>query len=340
MRRWAARSLAALALLMACVMPVRGESRSHGYLFLPFEDRAPDPSRDWMQEAMAISLGEYFLAAAQEVIARDDRLMAMDELSVPSGAPLTLATSIKLGRHFAAGGDGPGADRLVVGRFTLDQGQIVVSARVLDLDSNRAGSWKQEEGSLKDLLKIQRALAHALLRGDGFSGNNLAAASDDTGAGHSFPLVAYESCIRGLIEVSPGRQQSLFRKALEQSPGYPKASFHLGRILARGGKSQEAEAVLRKASAEPVPYIAEYHSLLGILALDAGRLSDAEAEAQKSLALKDTAEVRILRARIARAHDDPETARAELDRAAALDPDNPDVDTVRRQIEKPAVPRR
>jgi tetratricopeptide (TPR) repeat protein len=150
--------------------------------------------------------------------------------------------------------------------------------------------------------------------------------------------VAYENYVRALIEPDPARQRSFLRRALEQSPGYPKACFQLGRILSRAGKGREAEAVLKQASREPVPYAAEYHALLGILALDAGRLSEAESEAGKSLSLRDTAEVRVLRARIARANSDPEAARAELDRAALLDPENPDVDALRRQIETGPAP--
>ena len=350
----ASRLTVLLALLLAFVLPANGgaasndepsaisesiapdDSRTHSYLILPFEDSAPEPPRDWLREAMSISLGEYFRGAGQRVVEREDRILAMEELSVPAGAPLTLATSIKLGRHFAAAQDGPRADRLVVGKFSLDQGQIIVSARVLSLDSNRSGPWKEEQGSLKDLLELQRSLSHSLLREDGLSADSLSAAADDAEAGGSFPLVAYESYIRGLIEPAPGRQQSLLRKAVEQSPGYPKACFHLGRILAKSGKGGEAEAILKKASADPVPYSALYHALLGSLALDGKRLPEAEAEAGKSLSLGETAEGRILKARIALSRGDPDTARSELDRAAALDPENPDIEAFRRQIEKPA----
>jgi tetratricopeptide (TPR) repeat protein len=327
------------ALLAVCAPGTRAESRRHTYLVLPFEDGAADPSRGWMREAMALSLGEYFQCAGEKTVSRDDRLLAMEELSLPAGAPLTLATSIKLGRQLATEKEGPSADRLVVGRFTLDQGQISLSARVVNLQSNRAAPWKEEQGSLKDLLQLQRSLARTLLKSDGVSSGDLVAASDEAGAGHAFPLVAYESYVRGLIEPSPGRQISLLRKALDQSPGYPKACFHLGRMLARGGKAREAAAVLKESSAEPVPYAAEYHALLGILALDDGRLSDAESEARKSFSLSDTAEVRILRAKIARANNRPEEARAELERAAAMDPENPDVEALRRQLASPAVQR-
>ena len=90
--RIAPRLLTILVLILVPVSAPRGAAvRHHGYLILPFEDAAGDPSRGWMREAMSISLGEYFLTAGERVVSRDDRLMAMEELSLPTGAPLTLA---------------------------------------------------------------------------------------------------------------------------------------------------------------------------------------------------------------------------------------------------------
>jgi tetratricopeptide repeat protein len=328
--------------LAACLVPATaafsGEA-AHTYLILPFEDSAPDGSRDWLQEAMALSLADYFLGAGQQVVAREDRLSAMDEMELPAGAPLTLATALSLGKHFRSGDEGLMPDRLVVGKFSLDNGQLAMAARVLRLDANAAAPWREESGSLKDLLKLQKSLAHALLRSDGASASKLASHADNADSGGAFPLVAYESYIRGLIDPSPGRQVSYLRKAIEQSPGYPKACYQLARILARTGKRGEVESVLKVIAGEPDPYSAEYHSLKGSLELEAGRLSEAEAQARLSLAVRETSEVHVLLARIARAQGDPTRALQELDRAEALDPDNPDLTTIRRQIQKDAGPR-
>ena len=310
----------------------------HTYLILPFEDSAPDGSRDWLQEAMALSLADYFLGASQRVVAREDRLAAMEELELPPGAPLTLATSLRLGRHFRSGEEGLVPDRLVVGKFSLDNGQLAMAARVLRLDANSAAPWREESGSLKDLLRMQKSLAHALLRSDGAAASKLASHADNADSGAAFPLVAYESYIRGMIDPSAGKQISYLRKAIEQSPGYPKASFQLARILAHAGKREEAEGVLKGIAGDPDPYGAEYHSLKGSLDLDAGRLSEAEAQARLSLAARETSEVHVLMARIARAQADPSRALQELNRAEALDPDNPDIALVRRQIQKDAPP--
>jgi hypothetical protein len=313
---------------------------AHTYLILPFEDSAPDGSRDWLQEAMALSLADYFLGASQRVVPREDRLSAMEELELPPGAPLTLATSLRLGRRFRSETEGRLVpDRLVVGKFTLDKGQLAMVARVLRLDANGAAPWREESGSLKDLLKLQKSLAHALLRSDGMTASKLASHADNADSGGAFPLVAYESYIRGLIDPSAAKQVSYLRKATEQFPGYPKATFQLARILVHSGKRGEAEGVLKGIAGEPDPYAAEYHSLKGTLDLDAGRLSEAEAQARLSIAARDTAEVHVLLARIARAQADPSRALQELNRAEALDPDNPDIAPIRRQIQKDLPPR-
>jgi tetratricopeptide repeat protein len=331
-----------LLALAVCLLPTAaafsGEP-GHAYLILPFEDSAPDGSRDWLQEAMALSLADYFLGAGQRVVAREDRLSAMEEMELPAGAPLTLATALRLGRQFRTAEEGLIPDRLVVGRFSLDNGQLAMTARVLRLDANGAAPWREEAGSLKDLLKLQKSLAHALLRSDGAGAAKLASHADNADSGGAFPLVAYESYIRGLIDSSSARQISYLRKAIEQSPGYPKASYQLARILAHAGKRGEAEGALKGIAGEPDPYAAEYHSLKGTLELDAGRLSEAEAQARLSLSIRETSDVHVLLARIARAQGDPTRALQELDRAEALDPDNPDLAPVRKQIQKDSGPR-
>jgi len=312
---------------------------SHVYLILPFEDSAPDGSRDWLQEAMALSLGDYVLGAGQKVVSREDRLAAMDELDLPAGAPLTLATSLRLGKQLRSEGDTMVPDRLIVGKFSLDKGQLSMSARVLRLDANGAQPWKEESGNLKDLLKLQKSLAHSVLKGDAVPVSNLASHADNSDTGGSFPLVAYESYIRGLIDPAAAKQVTYFRKAIQLSPGYPKACFQLARLLARAGKRAEAEGVLKGITGEPDPFTAEYYALWGNLDLDAGRLSEAEDKARRSVAARETAEAHVLLARIARAHADPTKALEELQRAETLDPDNPDVVPARRQIQKDFPPR-
>ncbi len=312
---------------------------AHTYLILPFEDSAPERSRDWLREAMALSLADYFLGAGQHVVDREERLSAMEELDLPDSAPLTLATSLRLGRHFRSRDAGPVPDRLVVGKYSLEDGQISATARVLRLDANAAFPWKEESGNLQDLLHLQKSLAQALLRSDSVGTGNLASHSDDASAGRSFPLVAYENYIRGVIEPSPAKQLGYLNKAVELFPGYPKAGYQLARLLARSGKKKEAEDVLKGMAGEPSPYGAEYHAFKGGLHLDAGRLPEAETEAKQSLSIKETAAGHILMAKLAVSRSDPARALRELDRAEALDPDDPDVDSLRRQIAKSPAPK-
>jgi tetratricopeptide (TPR) repeat protein len=338
-RRIPVGALVALSAVLSAP-PAAGAEGARTFLILPFEDSASDPAREWLREGMAISLGDYLLAAGQQVVPREERLLAAEELGLPSGAPLTHATAIKIGRHLRSRGDGTLPDRLILGKFTLDDGALSLSGRVLDLTANRAGPWKQEAGNLKDLLRIQRQLAVSLLRSEGIPSSNLFPASDDARAGNAFPLVAYESYIRAILLPEPRDQMALLRKATQQSPGYPKAVFQLARILGRAGRTREAEAALKGIAGRPDPYGAEYHTLRGQLALDAGRASEAEEQGRTSLALKETAEARILLARVERTRGNLDRAREELDRAAALDPAHPDLDPLRRALEKETAARR
>ena len=334
-----ARRFAVAAGLLAAVSWLPCSAATHTYLILPFEDSAPDRSRDWLREAMALSLGDYFLGSGQQVVDREERLAAMEEMDLPASAPLTLATSLRLGRHFRSRGAGPVPDRLVVGKYSLEDGQISATARILRLDANAAFPWKEESGSLQDLLRLQKSLAQALLRSDSVGAGNLASHSDDANAGRGFPLVAYENYIRGLIDPAPAKQLGYLSRAVELSPGYPKAGYQLARLLARSGKKKEAEDILKGMTGEPAPYGAEYHAFKGGLELEAGRLPEAEAEAKQSLSIKETAAGRILLARLAWARSNSAVALRELDRAEQLDPDNPDVDTLRRQITKDSPPK-
>ncbi|HEU5181074.1 MAG TPA: hypothetical protein VFW45_09790 [Candidatus Polarisedimenticolia bacterium] len=333
------RRLAVAAALTGAVSVAPSLAATHTYLILPFEDSAPERSRDWLREAMALSLADYFLGAGQHVIDREERLAAMEELDLPDSAPLTLATSLRLGRHFRSRDGGQVPDRLVVGRYSLEDGQISATARVLRLDANAAFPWKEESGNLQDLLHLQRSLAQSLLRSDSVGTGNLGSHSDDASAGRNFPLVAYENYIRGMIEPSPAKQLGYLNKAVELFPGYPKAGYQLARLLARSGKKKEAEDVLKGMTGEPSPYGAEYHAFKGTLELDAGRIPEAEAEAKQSMSIRETAAGHILMAKLALSRSDAARALRELDRAEELDPDDPDVDALRRQVTKTPAPK-
>lgn len=296
------------------------------YLVLPFEEeKTPDPARYWMREAMALSLGDYLIAAGQRVVDRGERLLTMEGLGLPNGAALSLATSIRLG-HILQEANGTQPDRLIVGRISLVDGQIELSARVLDLTENQATPWRRHKGKLQDLLRVQEALARSLLKEEGLKAVDWELVSDDAEAGHDFPLLAYENYVRALITLDAEERHSLLLKATQQFPGYPKASFRLGELLFRQGNTSGAAVALGRIKGEPHPYSAEYHALLGQLALGKKRIEVAEAEAVKSMAARETPEGRILMALLERAKGNLEASRREMDRARELDPKHPDLE--------------
>ena len=132
---------------------------AHTYLILPFENTAEDRSLDWLSTGLAHALGEYLLGFGQQVMDDEDRSVLLEGSGIPAGAPLALASALELGRKTLQRAGGPRSDRLVLGRFNLDQGDFTLAARVIDIRQEKARPWVQRTGRLKDLLEVQRDLA-------------------------------------------------------------------------------------------------------------------------------------------------------------------------------------
>ena len=134
------QSLASLAALPAAGAVTE---KPHAYLIMPFENTAEDRSLDWVSTGLAYSLGEYFLAFGQQVMDAEERSVLLEGSGIPAGAPLALASALELGRKTMARTGGLRIDRLILGRFNLDNGDIVLAARVIDLRQEKARPWLQ-----------------------------------------------------------------------------------------------------------------------------------------------------------------------------------------------------
>ena len=103
------------------------------------------------------------------------------------------------------------------------------------------------------------------------------------------------------------------------------AAFHLdrGRRLFQQEQDREAMAELRRA-VYLLPYEAEAHLMIGRIHLRAGRPQDAEDALKISLWSQDTAPARVALAETYLSLKNTAAARAELERALALDPASAD----------------
>lgn len=328
----------AVPLLLLAALPAGGSllaapspSPSHAYLILPFENVAEDRSLDWLSAGLAHDLQEYLLGFGQQVMDDEERSVLLEGSGIPPGAPLALASALELGRKNLQRPGGTRTDRLVLGRFNLDQGSIALSARVIDIRQEKARPWLQRSGRLKDLLQVGRDLAVDLAH------NEKIPLSDNRSAilqkqSEDAPLLAFETYCRAMAESDSKRRLQLLRKALQQYPGYPKAAYQAGALLAREERWEDAAAVLGKASSDPFPYESDYHLLNALVALRRKDPQAAITASRRALAIADTARGHLLLGRALQATGDREAALAELDKAKAVDPSDPEIEDLRRAI--------
>lgn len=311
---------------------------AHAYLIMPFENTAEDPALDWLSPGLAHSLGEYLLGFGQQVMDPEERTVLLEGSGIPPGAPLALASALELGRRTLARPTGLRVDRLVLGRFNVDQGDITVAARVIDLKREKARAWQSRSGRLKDLLQLGRDLAVAMARDEKIA---ITDGREEFLRKHTedVPLLAFETYCRAVCESDSKERLRLLRKALQQYPGYPRAAYQAGALLAREERWEDAAAVLGKASSDPFPYESDYHLLNAQVALGRKDPQAAIAEARRALAIAETARGHLLLGRALQASGDSPAALAELEKAKSADPTDAEIEEVRRTIERVKNPR-
>jgi hypothetical protein len=335
------RGLTLVLLLSGSGLDSPAAAAGRTYLILPFENTAEDPSLDWLSTGLALTLGEYLLGLGERVVDEDDRAVLLEGSGIPAGAPVALASALELGRRMRARPGSPHGrpDRLILGRFNLLDGGLTLSARAIDLEVEKARPWVTRDGRLQDLMEVQNALALALAREEGIQITGSRGALLEKQAG-GVPLLAFETYCRALAESDARKRLQMLRRALQQFPGYPKAAFQAASLLVKEERWDEAVKSLEQASAAPHPYEAEFSLLSATVALQKRDARAALEAARRALQHADTARGHALLGRALLASGDGESARAELDRALALDPNEPEIDDLRRALEAGPRPTR
>ncbi|HEV8701362.1 MAG TPA: hypothetical protein VGV60_08840 [Candidatus Polarisedimenticolia bacterium] len=337
-----AASLPLLLVLTAGPAPLAGEPAAttpHGYIIMPFENSSEDRSLEWLSSGLAHTLGEYLLGFGQRVMDDEDRSVLLEGSGIPEGAPLALASALELGRKTVARPAGVRIDRLVLGRFNVDNGDITLAARSIDIRKEKARPWLSRTGRLKDLLAVHRNLALALAKDENLEVSEgraelLRKQSEDA------PLLAFDTYSRAMAESDSKKRLQLLRRALQQFPGYPKAAYQAGSLLAREERWEEAASVLAQASSDPFPYESDFHLLAALVALKRKDPQGAVAEAKRALAMGDTARGHLLLGRALQATGDAAGAQAEMGKAQSSDPTGADLDDLRRVLDEGKNPRR
>jgi tetratricopeptide (TPR) repeat protein len=202
-----------------------GEGR---VLVMPFDGVGRDSHLYWLSEASAVLLGADLGGRGVDVMTRDERVRAFDELQLPGRASLSLATIIRVGELV-------GAADIIFGTLAPDGDRLLVKVRSIKLDIGRLRPEVVEQGPLTELFATFDRIAGQL------AGAEAPAGSPDQSLP---PLPAFESYVKGLLAETPATGIKFLQTALAQFPAYDLARIAQWRIYAAEGDHAKALAAI------------------------------------------------------------------------------------------------
>ena len=240
---WRGLILCALVALVALPLFAQTEKASdadwdgHLVWVLPFENNSTQAGLDWIGASFPDILDQRLSSAGFLTIRREDRRYAMQHLGLPADFHPTQATAYRIGQTLDA-------DYVVFGSYTVANGRIQATARVLEMHGPSMSSPLEEEGSLDQLINIEDDLAWKTA----MQINPTLNLDEQTflAASRDLRLDAFENYIRGLVE--PGVEERIghLTKAVQISPGYVQAWFALGQAYFENQEYDQAEAAFDK----------------------------------------------------------------------------------------------
>lgn len=260
-----------VVILFVLGSPVLAGAGPRTVLVFPMESLSERTDVNWIAEGAAELLSERLTGPYCVALSKEERHTAYDQLGIPRGTPLTLASSYKVAEIL-------GAEWVIVGDFNVDQDELRARVQLLDLRHMRLSPPLEAAGALTDLVDLYTRLAWRVL----------ATSHPDFTVGKEeefrkqFPelrLDAFESYIRGVLAHDPETKIRFFREADRRDPSDQRAAFELGRYYFEEKDYAHSAAWLRKVS-EKNPNYPEAVFLLAVNDFFLGR----EAEAEKGFA--------------------------------------------------------
>ncbi len=231
--------LALVAFSCAAQKPSTADANWDGHLVmvLPFENNSAQPGVDWIGASFPDILNQRLTSAGFLTIRREDRRYAMQHLGLPADFHPTQATAYRIAQTLDA-------DYVVFGNYTVANGRITATARVLVMHGPSMGATLEQQGNLDQLINIEDELAWKIaMQIDptlNLDEQTFLASSRD------LRLDAFENYIRGLVEPTVEERIGHLNKAVEISPGYVQAWFALGQAYFENQQYDHAEAAFAK----------------------------------------------------------------------------------------------
>ncbi|MCA1562470.1 MAG: hypothetical protein LC804_20130, partial [Acidobacteria bacterium] len=200
------------AAVLAGAITAAGQTASR-VLVMPFENARRDAAVHWLGEATAVLLAEELNARGVPAIMRSHRVRVFEQLHLPSAAPLSRATLIKVGQL-------AGASEVIVGSFRVDGPQLMVSAHSIRIDVGRVQPDVVEAAPLTELFTVCSRLAARM-------SPEAPARPSPSPAARQPTLRAFEQYIKGLVAESAAAQATFLESAIKEYPAFDAAKIAL-----------------------------------------------------------------------------------------------------------------
>ncbi len=300
------------------------------YLVMPFENLSAERSLNWLSEALASSLADRFELLGMRTVTREERVQALDSLAFPPGTQPTLASTLRLAAAVRA-------SRFVTGSYTYDpKDGVVVSARLLDVDAARQIWGGKRPGTLAGIFSLMDPLA---LEGAVQDDSRVSVPAPSTlGSISDPPLPLYEILVRGIQEPDPDRRVATLEKGLVMNRLSPALLKALAFEMFDAGRLDEALSRLDQIPEASCPDGWRLQLLRGRILAAQGNPAGAVAALSRSIAAAESPDAHLLLARLHAAAGEKASAGTEIDLAAGLDPEHPELAEVRALLQPPPGP--
>ncbi len=217
MKRTAAGLL--LSFLLACDGKCALPTRT--ILVFPFENQSARQDLGWISEGFAEILSSRLAGPERYVLGREERNEAYEQLGIPPGTPLTLASQYKVAQTLGVGW-------AVVGNFTVEGDRLTARTQLLNMQDLKLSRPFEGSGELADLIDLQTTLAWRLLASHD-AGFTVGTEEDFSSRFPELRLDAFENYIRGALATDGESRVRFLREADRLNPRDHQAAFELGR---------------------------------------------------------------------------------------------------------------
>ncbi|MGC9292245.1 MAG: tetratricopeptide repeat protein [Acidobacteriaceae bacterium] len=235
-------------------------------LVLSFENQSAQPGLDWIGASFPTILDERLNSAGFLTLRREDRQYALQHLGLPAGLHPTHATIYRIAQMLDA-------DYVVLGSYSVANGQVTAVARVLAMHAPAIDAPLQEKAGLDQLLDVENGLAWQIARQ--IDPHFAVDKQTFLAAGHGIRLDAFENYIRGQTEAGLDERIRHLNAAVQIAPEYAPALLALGKAYFDNQQYGRAIDPLAKVPSSS-PRAQEAGFYLGLACLYTGNYSRAE----------------------------------------------------------------